>query len=1325
MIAIWTARFCLHATDHPVVPKSPYLMSPIDEPPNDKGKAKAKKSSESKETSTPPASPSSASKAPASAPQSGSDYVVSKPRFMVGSRGKQTSATSGQSESTTPRSAGSSLSTVSGGQTLSKTPSPPNSSTEYATSPTEKPSGAGESGGQTPRGGPRRTSVAAGTPSSDEQATSYAMAQVEDDDTSSSESENTSAESDSEDQQPKTAPPLSLFKASARHASVEPPQRDRITQGNSGSSTGSAGNSGWTEARRPQALSSGESDLPVIMGAFRSGTNAEVLSPRRVAVSSPSSTSDSIDSVSGTKMGASSSGIRRPITAGIHQKRSAAPTEDSDTTDSDDESDSDGQVLTQEDEGAMTWNEAFQRAIDLPETNDTVKLEKMEMIAKIAQDFVSTAQLFGRIIISEVFLSNDNKTFKPSVAAGGNAGGEKYILNGILFKFAVDWKGIYTSDEYAMKAASHELKGLEQFLDFSPGVRVPLICLIDYLGFRLIALSLLPIDGSTLVYGSDNAGHTVSSTDPEGNMKKAGEILKLKEHVAGQRESFTAQVSFPADIEGHLGADNRFYVLDLARLMPPTAPDKGKVASQYLFRLFRPEFLRNYRCPLSPDAFSNFEKCDPHREVHRKEIVEATQGLHEMIVRHVTTMESTCTFTDKTKPQQFIDLLHKAGINIRYLPLVRTRTGPYLKTFVMLEMIARGIKTHLREVLRSAVREQMTMALQPLRAAVVDQFNIMLGNAPDRKRESTAFWSALHTKLMVQFDGFPSTEALRRELQRDLAGIFLINGVCTSSKHLQEDMPPMISYECLTCAILYPQGVCAVCAQNCHATHTLSKPKWRSSTFCSCDSPKCCRSFAMGQLSTADHPLKHFAEIVGIGRIFERAADLAGVVISKGARGELRNNPHQFVFVLPDIKDLVLKSKQLTITTLAEAKSLHLAARNRTHYERLRMFHQCNNLFEKTLKMSPGARRLRVEFLGILYEQLTLSRESSVDDLILTKCVQLCQELRDSKVARDVITSLSTQTLEVLNRASESLQVCFSIVLEQGIALKTTERLEILEFISQFGSQLISLDLGQTGYSTLLDDEILTKLSDRCVKLQQLKLNYNPRRVSESCLGRVATGWKNLRHIDLSSSSVNDNVICTFAVTCPYIRTLDISSCPQLTDASLRHISKLVELSVLNLSYTELTEVGALSTCEHLELLTMRSCKIWIAQFRRLLSPIGKSTGSLKVLDISYCTPDTPTIIGEIMSLCTDLQHLHLDGWHISEEFLIKEPPKKLHHISIKGWQIHQSTLEYFKTFKVKVDMDNGDSILPGEMPVSAAPKDKTNFIMQTINHLASRSTRQ
>jgi hypothetical protein len=75
-------------------------------------------------------------------------------------------------------------------------------------------------------------------------------------------------------------------------------------------------------------------------------------------------------------------------------------------------------------------------------------------------------------------------------------------------------------------------------------------------------------------------------------------------------------IGFPVDIEGHRGEDGRFYLLgtlpskenptkvtdvsspDMARLMPPTLPVPS-LRSCFLYRLFRPEFIRQYHRALS------------------------------------------------------------------------------------------------------------------------------------------------------------------------------------------------------------------------------------------------------------------------------------------------------------------------------------------------------------------------------------------------------------------------------------------------------------------------------------------------------------------------------------------------------------------------------------------------------------------------------------------------------------------------------------------------------------------------------------------------------
>jgi len=84
--------------------------------------------------------------------------------------------------------------------------------------------------------------------------------------------------------------------------------------------------------------------------------------------------------------------------------------------------------------------------------------------------------------------------------------------------------GNLRSDENAMKSAAHEIKGCMSYFSCNiKGLCFPLMVrllsipsdnctnwfiqsVIDYKGFRLLAMSILPIKDGTLVYGSSNAG---------------------------------------------------------------------------------------------------------------------------------------------------------------------------------------------------------------------------------------------------------------------------------------------------------------------------------------------------------------------------------------------------------------------------------------------------------------------------------------------------------------------------------------------------------------------------------------------------------------------------------------------------------------------------------------------------------------------------------------------------------------------------------------------------------------------------------------------------
>jgi hypothetical protein len=81
------------------------------------------------------------------------------------------------------------------------------------------------------------------------------------------------------------------------------------------------------------------------------------------------------------------------------------------------------------------------------------------------------------------------------------------------------------------------------------------MALVDYRGFRLIAISYLPINNSTLIYGSNDGGQSIFARSSVMNrmMKRASKILNIKEHMCGYYAERRKLLWSAADIEGHRG----------------------------------------------------------------------------------------------------------------------------------------------------------------------------------------------------------------------------------------------------------------------------------------------------------------------------------------------------------------------------------------------------------------------------------------------------------------------------------------------------------------------------------------------------------------------------------------------------------------------------------------------------------------------------------------------------------------------------------------------------------------------------------------------------
>ena len=305
------------------------------------------------------------------------------------------------------------------------------------------------------------------------------------------------------------------------------------------------------------------------------------------------------------------------------------------------------------------WMEEYLRVLELPEAG-----ARRAALCELHKNFVHNAWLTGKTIICEASIQEKFRTIHrigyrnsnergsegdsnegnegdsnnggdSNDGGGGNtrrspvlgtAGGAKYLHNGIFFKFGCDDKDMYRSDHLAAKVAGNDLRSAIALSRFTRVV-VPLMCIIDYRGYRLTAMASCPVGRETLVLGSSDAGRTIADADPalHAILADVGRQLHVREHACYDAHCAPVRVPLAVDIEGHRlalrGGRRRYVVLDFARLMPPVSPDPARSrmgpdrdALAYLYRVFRPEFVRARADALSCDAYSPFPRPDEKAE---------------------------------------------------------------------------------------------------------------------------------------------------------------------------------------------------------------------------------------------------------------------------------------------------------------------------------------------------------------------------------------------------------------------------------------------------------------------------------------------------------------------------------------------------------------------------------------------------------------------------------------------------------------------------------------------------------------------------------------
>eukprot|EP01133_Synstelium_polycarpum_P011483 gene11483-13388_t len=400
----------------------------------------------------------------------------------------------------------------------------------------------------------------------------------------------------------------------------------------------------------------------------------------------------------------------------------------------------------------LPWNESFQELLDRPINSLEEERVRNQSITLFSQHLANTAITYVKTLVQEAHMAPEIKSIKP-FEAGGFAGGEKFRIDNMFIKFALNPHQIYERNNpvsyFANKAAGHELKSINALVSCGvPNLHFPLMCLINYRGFRLIVISELPINSKTLVFGSSNAGETIYENDTVKKMMvKIGEMLNLKSHLveeskhAFKRSGNQYNIPLAIDIEGHFGFDGRYYVVDTARLFPPETPILG-ITGCHLYRLFRPEFVKRYETQLCSDAFSNFNVVDqmPYND-------EASKANNFLIMDYIPTFLKTLVSLDTTK-MSIKETLHREGINLRYLGLILYQVSIYklineerrviFQGLLTVEMLARVM----RFIIFTEMRHISSPEDEPHLAIAINHLNLLFGNTQH-------YWSHFLTKALM------------------------------------------------------------------------------------------------------------------------------------------------------------------------------------------------------------------------------------------------------------------------------------------------------------------------------------------------------------------------------------------------------------------------------------------------------------------------------------------------------------------------------------------------------------------------------------------------
>ncbi|KAL8906419.1 MAG: hypothetical protein Q9207_002043 [Kuettlingeria erythrocarpa] len=217
------------------------------------------------------------------------------------------------------------------------------------------------------------------------------------------------------------------------------------------------------------------------------------------------------------------------------------------------------------------WNEEIQSTRELPRETVQDRVFRARLLAKLCTEF-NEAAAKGAVLVARGEVAPLNPTESKDA--------QIYVYNNIFYSYGADGVGTFTSeggDEAARVAVGKDVVGVKAVnqLDI-PGLSTPGTIIVDYLGKRLVAQSIVPgifkqrePDEQQVDYGGVEGKDVVADNEAfVSSFAQVSKALKVKRHPVWDKERKKHVLEGSVETKGLLGTDGRKYILDLYRLTP-------------------------------------------------------------------------------------------------------------------------------------------------------------------------------------------------------------------------------------------------------------------------------------------------------------------------------------------------------------------------------------------------------------------------------------------------------------------------------------------------------------------------------------------------------------------------------------------------------------------------------------------------------------------------------------------------------------------------------------------------------------------------------------